>query len=173
MIPQYIKQQCPELRFDSLAGVIGPESLKYNCIMYVLGGRSINVWPIDERPVTFNIVGTKVFWPTDLSTDASLDNFIKFFNKFKYEVCDDDSYEKDFRKIALFCSDKTGAVTHAALMHNEDIWTSKMGYGPVIKHRLSSLEGSVYGSVCCFMRRSKTIAKDFDINVIASYIQAI
>lgn len=170
MIPSYIKLNFPGLRTDSDADVLKPESERYNCIMYVIGGKYPNIWPMKERPITRNDVNELVFWPTDLSAEETLDNFLKFFEKFKYELCGDDSYEDGYRKIAIFCQKDSDVVTHAALMYDKVFWTSKMGHGALIKHKLYSLDGGAYGRVRCFMKRPNTITKEFDMSVIQSYI---
>ena len=56
-------------------------------------------------------------------------------------------------------------------MHTQELWTSKIGHGPVIKHKLNALENGVYGNVRCFMKRPRAITKDLDIKVIQSYIK--
>ena len=171
MILQYIKDLFPRIIYDESADIIGPESLNFNCIMYAIGGQRYNIWPSYFRPIGYNTDKREVFWPTDLPNSESLNNFIAMFRKFKYELCDDSSYEPDFRKIAIFCYFGTNQVSHASLMIGEDLWASKIGKGHIIQHKLESLCGEVYGELRCFMKRLKTIPRSFNQSVFDMYVK--
>ena len=173
MIPQEIIKLLPGLRLDLTAKEIGPASNRYNCIMHVIGGRLPNIWPTESKPIDVDVMGVKTFWPTDLSNDDSLETFISLFKKFKYDICDDESYDSKYRKIAIFCKKGTNIVTHASLQKDEAIWTSKLGQSILIQHLLYSIEGDAYGTVRCFMRRPVTITKEFDQSVIWKYLEQL
>ena len=92
------------------------------------------------------------------------------YKMFGYELCDDERFEKDYRKIAIFCHKDTDVVTHAALQYGLGIWTSKLGDSYTISHSLRDLEGNEYGEVRCFVRRPRTVTKEFDFGVLSRYL---
>lgn len=150
---------------------IGTYTTRYNCIAYALGFNTLNIWPIEYPPAMRNDDMTLVFWPTDLLYDESLDNFIELFKKFGYEQCPDGSYQKDYRKIAIYCKNGTDTVKHAALLVSPNLWKSKLGESYLVEHTIDALKGDSYGTVRCFMRRPLTIRKDEDLKIIESYIK--
>ena len=129
------------------------------------------IWPRESETSFYeNDEGFVSFWPNDLNDSETLDNFLKFFYKFKFELCNNDNYEPDYQKIALFCIPGTNKVTHASLMRGNGIWSSKIGYYHVILHQLHSIEGKDYGEVCCFLKRPWTVYKSgLDKTIIDSY----
>lgn len=170
MIPFSLTKLFPRLN-PYTADVIGPVSIRYNCIAHTIGSRHFHIWPTDNRPYDESIPESPVFWPTELPKNESLSNFLKMYELFGYERCDDDSYSEKYRKIAIFCKKGTNIVTHGALQYSQNIWTSKLGDGPVISHRLYELEGNMYGEVRCFVRRLRTITKEFDFEVLGRYLK--
>ena len=56
-------------------------------------------------------------------------------------------------------------------MRGDDLWSSKLGYGPLIFHQLHSLEGKEYGEVKCIIQRPITIKRENDWNVLNRYIK--
>ena len=55
---------------------------------------------------------------------------------------------KDYKQFA-----KDGICTHASLQLADGKWTSKLGFLNDISHSLHALEGELYGSVVCIMKR--------------------
>ena len=88
---------------------------------------------------------------------------------FGFVECDDDSFEKDYIKIAIY-ADENNIVKHATrqLHTEENIWASKLGDEFVIKHKLHSLESKEYGKVVCIMKRHISIKKTNFRNIIES-----
>ena len=154
------------------AEIISYPDRRYNCVMHALGGKSFYIQPIPKQycPVIPGQYGEKFFWPTDFPFDFSVETMIEFFKLFKYEICEDDSYSLKFRKLAIF-ADKANDFKHVALQFGPDIWTSKLGYENILKHSLADISGGTYGNVYCFMRRPRTIPKEFDFEVFERYLK--
>lgn len=121
---------------------------------------TFKVWPsIENVGLSKHLDGFLIFWPKSLSLDKSLNNFVKMYKLFKFEICDnDDSFEENYIKIAIYVNNE--GVTHACRqLHTKDnIWASKLGDSVVIRHRLYSLESEKYGKVACIMKRHISIS---------------
>lgn len=167
---EYYRKLFPGLRWDKKLQLFGDITTKYNCIAHTVNVDQFNVWP-DENINSFyiNSVGTDAFWPRKLPIDESLSTFFKFYKIFGYTEKTDENLDKSVRKIAIFCKDRV--VTHAAVMRGDDLWSSKLGYGPLIFHQLHSLEGKEYGEVKCIIQRPITIKRENDWNVLNRYIK--
>jgi len=115
----------------------------YNCIAYVL-----DIFDIWCGPATN-------FWPYEtLPRSVKLDNYIKYFELYDYDVCENDSYEIGFTKIALYI-DKYNFVNHAAKQFKNS-WRSKLGTSYVIEHKLDWISGddfSNYGRIGVIMKK--------------------
>lgn len=144
---------------------------RYNCIAYAMGFNTLNIWPIEQPPYMRNGDKSLIFWPTEFPiNDESLENFIKLFEKFGYKQCENGSYEKNYRKIAIYCINDSDIVSHAALLVAPRIWKSKLGESYLVEHNtLDALEGKDYGFVRCFVKRPISIKKDFDLSILRSY----
>jgi len=96
-------------------------------------------------------------WPyKTISRQSTLENYIKYFNTFGYEICDNDKYEEEFDKIAIYIS-KLGNVTHAARQY-ENKWRSKLGGSVIIEHELDWLTGfdaDNYGNIGSILKKNK------------------
>src|SRR5258708_4606798 len=101
-----------ESAFPGLNGadwrMTSPPDREYNCIAWAAGDNTAFWWPVGES------TNPRRFWPADVPQQVSLPAFIAAFATIRYSLCDDDSLELGFEKIALF-ADADGAPTHAAL----------------------------------------------------------
>ena len=77
--------------------------------------------------------------------------FVKAYETIGYHICDDDSYDPAYDKIALYVGED-GNPGHAAKQIDGLYWTSKLGSYHDIKHPLRALEAE-YGRAIVFMRR--------------------
>lgn len=150
----FLTDRFPKLRDDKIFLLKSKKTKTYNCISFTLGFNIYTTWPT-YNGVVFTEKGTTNFWPKNLPLDESLDNFINMYKMFDYEVCDDDSFEKGYTKIAIFV--KNEKVTHASIQINDKLWASKMGELYDIQHQLYSLEGNEYGKIETIMRRRDDI----------------
>ena len=114
MIPFSLIDLFPNLN-PFTSNVIAPASIRYNCIAYTIGCRYFHIWPTSNRPYDQSIPSRPVFWPTELPNSESLNNFLKMYELFGYERCDDDRYSDKYRKIAIYCKTGTNIVTHGTL----------------------------------------------------------
>jgi hypothetical protein len=116
------------------------ESIKYNYHAYSLEiydewcGSSQKNWPHDK-----------------IDRSPSLENYIKYFNLHGYNMCEDDSLEERYDKIALYVN-KNNNVTHSCRQFGE-LWRSKLGPGGILEHKLEWICGDIYGNIGCIMKR--------------------
>lgn len=75
------------------------------------------------------------------------------FLSLAYSECKDGTLEKGVGKIALYALD--GLPKHAARQVSETKWSSKIGRYIDIEHTLKALEGSCYGSVVKYYKKTK------------------
>jgi hypothetical protein len=125
-----------------------PQSVRnvaYNCFAWA--AREFETWM--EPPGT----ASWAFWPADLPTWDTLENYVRAFAQREFAECLDGSLESGYEKIALFV-DEGGAPLHAARQLESGRWTSKLGKGIDIEHQLATIDGSpAIGRVAVFMKR--------------------
>lgn len=140
----------PHLKDDDLFEVTSPQTRDYNCISWAMNVSNRWTWP----PMSNAIIEDDEYWPDDIENTVSLVAFIRLFAKEGFIVCENDSYEDGYEKIALYS--KGGYCTHAARQLPNGNWTSKLGpLNDIIHRNLKSLEGEFYGRVACCMKRKK------------------
>jgi hypothetical protein len=83
---------------------------------------------------------------------VTLPAFQALFSLLGYNVCEDESLESRFQKVALF-ADSAGIPTHTARQLTSGLWTSKVGELEDIEHALHALAGERYGTVVTIMKR--------------------
>lgn len=144
-----VRSRVLEAIFPELEGwdysVTSENSHDYNCIAWAAGEDARQWWPWGDD---------NTYWPSDAPCELSLDAFVKAYASIRYEVCDDEAYDPEYDKVALF-ADPSGCPTHAALQIDDLYWTSKLGKLHDIRHPLRALDGGRYGRVKLFMRRRK------------------
>jgi hypothetical protein len=123
--------------------ITSPITRSYNCIAWAFGDTTKWYWP-DEF-----LIG---FWPKEISRECTLESFINLYKLIGYEVCDDESFEKDYDKIVIF-TDKDNIPTHAAKQIDDTFWSSKLGEYHDVSHSKFSIEGGNYGSFNVIMKR--------------------
>lgn len=143
--PQTLIGTFPALADDPAFAVTSPETWDYNCI----------AWAHQEirwEWGTIDYPDDPPYWPASVPRGEMISHFIANFQASGFSVCDSESLDENFLKIALF-TDPDGVVTHAARQLSDGTWTSKIGGMSDIRHSLHSLEGEIYGKVHCIMRR--------------------
>ena len=74
-----------------------------------------------------------------------------------YSVCDGDTREPGYEKIAIYAF--VGQFTHVARQLDDGRWTSKLGNREVVTHPSpENLAQGIYGNVHCIMRRPSSTA---------------
>ncbi len=116
----------------------------YNCIAFVAGLKITKMWPIKEDGY---------YWPDGFPLEESVENFINTFRKaYGYELCESNSLESGYEKIALYV--KENEPTHMAKQLHNGKWISKLGSYEDIEHNSPEvLNGRAYGEAAYFMRR--------------------
>jgi hypothetical protein len=94
-------------------------------------------------------------WPSSIgSRFPSIDNYIKFYNLYGFNICDNDEYDEEFNKIAIYTNNKDW-VSHAAKQYN-NMWRSKLGTSCILEHELEWISGfdyNNYGKVHLLMKK--------------------
>jgi hypothetical protein len=146
-----------ELRYQSLRSssysVTSPKTPNYNCVAWAAGEDHRPWWPIPYDTAPY-------YWPLGEQEDESLEVFIDCFRSLGYEMCDDDSFEQGFEKVAIYVDEEDDMPSHMARQLESGCWTSKCGDRQDITHQtLSALEGGQdygYGKVTCIMKRKRS-----------------
>jgi len=133
----------PGLRTTSFQ-ITRPPDFTYNCIAWAANDCTEWWWPLDDS--------RQCFWPVGVERQVTLEAFVLAFQTRGYSVCEDQSLEAGFVKVALF-ADADRVPTHAARQLPSGRWTSKLGHSEDIGHDLRALEGAIYGSVVLFLKR--------------------
>jgi hypothetical protein len=134
--------------FEADDGRVEPDSATrdYNCIAWSLGRVDAWWWPDAARECA---------WPEAIPRDETVAAFVAAFATVGYQVCESGGFEAGWEKVALYALG--GVPTHAARQQPDGTWTSKLGRGPRVTHRTPrGVEGPLYGSVCCYLRRRVT-----------------
>lgn len=127
--------------------ITGEASKEFNCIDWVMG--------ISSRK--WDCYDPDGYWPPSLPRNNWIDTIIRLFANEGYSLCDDDSLEPGYEKIALYAF--VGQFTHVAKQLEDGRWSSKLGKREVITHPSpANLTGGFYGNVHCIMRRPSTSA---------------
>ena len=127
---------------DSGYEISGEPSREYNCIAWALGISS-QKWDCNDPDA---------YWPPLLPRNDRVETVMRLFAGEGFLVCDGDSPEPGFEKIALYAF--VGQFTHVARQLEDGRWTSKLEIREVITHPSpDSLSQGLYGSVHCIMRR--------------------
>jgi hypothetical protein len=141
--------------FPGLAGSdcrgTSPHDPDYNCIAWAAGEIGTWWWPGQDV--------WKEYWPAGVSRERTRDAFVAAFASLGYALCEGDSLESGYEKIALF-ADADGRPTHAARQLPSGRWTSKLDKREDIEHELRGLEGELYGSVVLIMKRRLPLAAE-------------
>lgn len=120
-----------------------PFDQTYNCIGHAADSQ---LW-WEPLPV----LGGNIYWPPDAPREMTVEAYSAAYATLGYVECRDGLYQRGYQKIALFA--KGGVPTHAARQLDASFWTSKLGQGEDISHRLDDVSGNIYGEVVKFMRR--------------------
>jgi len=122
--------------------ITSPEARKYNCIGWALES-DLEWWEPDyENGV----------WFEDVDNERTIKNVEIVFQKFGFKVCEDETLEKGFLKIAVFSTDEIH-FNHVARQLESGNWTSKIGVSFDVEHSLESMENGIYGNVVLFMKK--------------------
>jgi len=127
--------------------VKSPATYDYNCIAWAVEITDKSFWP-EPAPYSSQV------WPKNIPFEETLDAFIKFYESFGFEKCDNADYKEEYLKIAIYT--KKGVPQHAARQLNETEWTSKLGSSHDVRHTLESMKDGYYGNVSQFMRKRIT-----------------
>jgi hypothetical protein len=144
-----LKKDFPNLNWNTFVEKSKP-TLEYNCFAFAVNDTSQRWWP--------GVDGD--YWPSEaegVPQEGTLEAFIAAYGIRGYVVCDSETPEKGFEKIALYSNPATRTPSHAAHQLPDGRWESKLGSGIDIEHdSLDDLAGPTYGKAVCFLKRSIT-----------------
>ncbi len=140
-----LEQYFPNLRTSDYS-VTSPQASEYNCIAWAASEDDRWWWPSQDS-----------YWPKNVPVQETLEAFIKAYETVGYETCDNPKLEMGVEKIAIYVNDN-GKPSHASRQLQSGKWTSKLGNLEDIEHTLAGLEGSSYGTVTQFMKRSLKVS---------------
>ncbi len=138
-----------ERDFPNLAAcgykLTSPDSPDYNCVGWAAQDDQRWWWP-DADDIHY--------WPPNVPRELTLEAFQQAYQTLGYEVCQDETLEEKFQKIAIY-TDYDNIPTHVARLLPNGKWTSKLGQDEDIEHNnLQGLTGQPgYGEVACIMKR--------------------
>ena len=116
-------------------------TFEFNCVAFTLDIYDDYVW-ITEKS-----------WPHNLIPRVlNIDSFKKLYELHNYKICDNDSYEENYEKIAFYA--KNNQPLHAAKQFG-NIWKSKIS-NLIVEHELEWLCGDsqdAYGDIVFIMKR--------------------
>ena len=117
----------------------------YNCIAWALEKDDVVLWPDSMDQFS---------WPRNFPREEKMEVFIVFFQSFGYMICENESFEPGYEKIALYI-DPHGRGSHAAKQLRNGKWTSKLGPDEDIEpNTLAGLAGDKLGVVGKILKRA-------------------
>ena len=126
---------------DNNCRVTSNNDPRYNCIAWAYGDNNRWFWPMKGR-----------YWPANITREETAEAFINLFAAIGYRCCDDQLFEPEYEKVAIYMLDDK--PTHAARQLPSGKWTSKLGLDIDIEHEAPEvLNGPIYGSASIFMKR--------------------
>jgi hypothetical protein len=143
MSPAQLAHRFPNLNNDNYKKTSEACGL-YNCVSWVIEDKT--KWK------DFYLLPN---W--DVNPDLSCKDYIRFFSKHGFAICENGAFEEGKQKIALY-ENKAGHFMHVARQIGANEWTSKLGGFEDISHTdLAALEGvgnaDRYGYALIFMER--------------------
>jgi hypothetical protein len=139
-----------DARIKGLAGwdydVTSAPTHLYNCIAWAVGDDKRWWEPCEDY-----------YWPEGAPFEYTVDALVKAYELIGYEICEDDSYDSIYEKVAIYVG--RNGEKHAARQVDGLYWSSKLGCCHDIQHPLRALEEE-YGPARVFMRRSRRITRE-------------
>lgn len=116
----------------------------YNCIAWAMGS---NIMWVGGNDIPWQ------WWPSGVPMDMNKQSLVDAFMALGFVICDDDSYEEGFRKVALYGIGSEW--THAARVLDTTKYHSKFGCNCDGFHSSNPalFDGTIYGSVYKYMKR--------------------
>ena len=124
----------------------------HNCIAYAAGDES-RWW---EPPLQPGIVEPGYYWPEGAPTTITIESLVKAYELHGFALCDSDSWEEGYEKVALFGYENND-YAHASKLMQDGTWKSKLGNCEDIMHETCHVleaDRPAYGKVRKFMKRS-------------------
>ncbi len=164
-ITKQIILQFPKLKDDKYFSITSRPTPEYNCIAWALQYNNRWFQPFSGISQTqegnFAIKHDRIFrWPPEAVGNKSqeelnhISSLVDAFKFYGYSICDTDTLEDDYQKVALYYQPSSNIWTHAARQRPTGVWTSKLGESHDIAHGTPyTIESSGYGKVYCIMKK--------------------
>lgn len=143
-VKKFIERDFPNLVTQGYK-LTSPDTIDYNCVAWAAEDDETWWWPDAQN---------QEYWPPGVPREETLEAFQQAFETLGYKVCEDDTLETGFQKIAIYLN-ANKIPTHVARQLPDGKWTSKLGSDEDIEHNnLQGLTGNPgYGEVACFMKK--------------------
>ena len=144
----HLEKQFPHLSEEGYT-VTSADTIDYNCVAWAAELESEWWWPDAMN---------QEYWPEGVPREETLSAFTAAFQTIGYDVCDNESLESGFSKIAIY-GDAQQVPRHVARQLASGGWTSKIGQYEDIQHKtLKALMGKspAYGEVIRIMKKPAT-----------------
>jgi hypothetical protein len=136
-----IEKVFPALKSDGYR-LTSVSTSTYNCAAWAVGLDTI--WLDHFRQYS---------WPNGITRNEKLESYIKVFEFYGFEECNDGAIEEEFEKIVIYA--KNGNFKHVSRQLPSGKWTSKLGSAEDIEHETpNGLVSDFYGTVARFMKRA-------------------
>lgn len=133
---------------DHNGRVASPETPDYNCLAFAAGRRDEWWEPYVIPPEP------GIYWPEGVHPDNTPEDWAAALATVGFAPCEDGQLEPGFIKVAIYATER--GATHVARQLRNGSWASKLGKFEDIEHdELAVLEGPLYGSVRCFLKRPR------------------
>ncbi len=106
--------------------ITSPENQSYNCVSWAANTDPRNMFWWPEPNVDY-------YWPEGIERRVRLSAFIKLFASLGYTNTDDDCFEPECIKVAIYVKGLE-YPTHVARQLENGKWTSKLGFFEDIEH---------------------------------------
>lgn len=145
LVSEHLERIFPGLH-DAPYEITSPAQPDYNCVAWAAGNDSHWWWP--------DATG-QYYWPEKVPRREAMDSFIQAFQRLGFEVCEDESLERGWEKVAIYARED-GVPTHMARQLPDGRWTSKLGRLEDIVHPgLEHVGGEAYGRPIIILRRRR------------------
>jgi hypothetical protein len=116
--------------------------LDYNCIAHAFLDDQKPWWPTGLPVAGFDRYG--YYWPIASDNRSHMRAFLDWFSHDGWTETKSDKFAPHMLRVALYA--KAAQPTHAARQIGQGVWTSKLGQGLDLSHKLEELNGPNYGA---------------------------
>ena len=140
----FLEHEYPGLRKDSEWAITSNQTTRYNCFAWAAHDE-LNNWEPEGD-----------YWPEGCLRELTIPAFIEAYGSLGFSSVTTRRSPKRVERIAIFTVN--GVPQHAARQLSSGLWTSKLGHGFDISHKLKSICCDDYGEVAVILERDRVRA---------------